>query len=206
MPAESERIQYMSVTLAFAVAAADGKMPKSETDIIEEWAARNITDISNDRNFHRAITRTKEFFHAGNKIDSHSMCAEIAATATLAKRYDLLQLCMRIAAATGIATAKELVMIRNLSVWLELDAGKCRTILESNVPVNIHEVRDIEFILGINSETPIDDIQQKLNSEYKKWNNRVTHADAKVRSQAQIMIELITKARNKYLNPILTGA
>ena len=44
------------------------------------------------------------------------------------------------------------------------------------------------------------DVQQKidfLNKEYRKWRGRVTHADAKVRTEATMRLTAITKLRKK---------
>jgi hypothetical protein len=35
-----------------------------------------------------------------------------------------------------------------------------------------------------------------LNEEYRRWNARVTNADAKIREQAANMLDIIAQARN----------
>jgi len=62
----------------------------------------------------------------------------------------------------------------------------------------MHEVRDIETILGISSDMSKEKVRQHLNKEYSKWNSRVTNADPDIQNQADQMLNLIAEARNQY--------
>ncbi len=198
---EDERARSMAITLAFALSASKGKINDSEVEIIKQWAGENIPGSRDDRKFHKAMTATRAFFHAGNKIDSNGICSELLERTSLGQRYSILELCMKVAAADDLATAKQLVFLRNLANWLEVDESKVSMMMESFVPVNIHEVQDVEFILGINNLMSPDDARDKLNREYRKWNGRVTNPDSKIRAQAKLMIKLITNLKNKQFSP-----
>jgi preprotein translocase subunit Sec63 len=62
----------------------------------------------------------------------------------------------------------------------------------------MHEVRDMETILGISSDMSKEKVRKHLNKEYSKWNSRVTNADPDIQSQADQMLKLIAEARSQY--------
>lgn len=192
-----DRAGSMAITLAFAVSASKGQVNDIEVEIIKNWASENLPDTIGDRKFHGALTATRAFFHAGNKVDAGGICEELLSTTNPSQRYSIIELCMKIVAADGIATAKELVYLRKLSELLELDTVKVSMLMEKLVPVNIHQVKDAEFILGINNMMSPEDTRDKLNREYRKWNGRITNSDSNIRTQAKLMIELITQLKNQ---------
>ncbi len=65
--------------------------------------------------------------------------------------------------------------------------------------VVVHDEVDIEFLLGVNEKMTSDEIRSLLNEEYRKWNGRVTHADAAMQRQASQMLDLIADVRAKYV-------
>jgi len=194
---DNERAKSIAVAIAFAVGAADGNISGEEADIIKFWAQKHLGK-KNDRSLHRALTRTRVFFQNGNKIDAESMCFEMVICSNISYRYELIELCMQVVSADGTASAKELIFLRNLAKWLELDKNKFHSLMEFNVPVNIHQIKDIEFILGIDNTLGREEIEKKLNHEYRKWNSRVTNTDESIRTQAQAMIQLISDAKQKF--------
>ena len=194
------RVNNLAVALGFAISACDGQMSEEEIHTIEGWAKTNIKISPDAREFHKAMTATKSFFHAGNNIDCSGICREIALKSPLAHRYKIIELCMQVISADGIAKAIELEFLRNLCIWLELNHTTIAMMLETFVPVNIQEVPDAEFILGLEENMSGKDRHEKLNREYKKWNGRVTNHDHLIRVQAKKMIELISSLRNSSAN------
>ena len=195
---DNARVNNLAVALGFAISACDGQMSEEEIHTIESWAKTNITASTDARKFHKAITATKAFFHDGNNIDCSGICREIADKSPLAHRYKIIELCMKVASADGIAKTIELEFLRSLSIWLELNYTTVAMMMETFVPVNIQETPDAEFILGLDENMSQKDRHEKLNREYKKWNGRVTNPDHSIRIQAKKMIELISSLRNNY--------
>jgi uncharacterized tellurite resistance protein B-like protein len=193
---DDARINNLAVALGFAASACDGQMSEEEIHTIESWAKTNITTSNDTREFHKAMTATKAFFHAGNNIDCSGICREITVKSALAHRYRIIELCMKVVSADGIAKASELEFLRNLFIWLELNHTTVAMMMETFVPVNIQETPDAEFILGLDESMSEKDRYEKLNREYKKWNGRVTNNDHSIRIQAKKMIELISSLRN----------
>lgn len=199
-----ERTKVLAVGLAFAVAAADGNLYDCEIELIKNWARDNILDNpeqANDqdgRKLEKALSKTVAFFRAGNKLDSHGMCRELLEIAPLAQRYDILELCLYVARAGGSVAAEDLAILKDLASWLELDRERFRTMMEKVLPVEMHQVKDVETVLGITSDMTKEKVRRHLNKEYSKWNSRVTNADPGIQSQADQMLKLIAGARSQY--------
>lgn len=197
-----ERIKPMAVTLAFAVAAVDNKLDDCEVEVIKNWARCNI-DFSTsakkaDRRFNKAFKQAIAFLQQGNRFDAAKICRQFVEIAPIADRYEILELCLRVAGADGIASAEELTLLEKLAEELEVDRGKFRAMLERILPVSMHEVENLKVVLGLSPDMSRDEARQHLNKEYRKWNARVTNLDAKIRGQADQMLKLITTARSEY--------
>jgi tellurite resistance protein len=198
-----QRAKTLAVTLAFAVSAADNKLYGCEVELIKNWARENIelSETSNKERLklEKALNETIAFFRDGNQLDNHDICREIVGIAPLATRYDILNLCLYVAQANGSVTEEELNVLKNIANWLEIDAEKFREMLEKVLPVDMHEVLDIETILGVTSDMNKEKARQHLNKEYSKWSARVTNSDPEIQTQADQMLELIAQARIQYI-------
>lgn len=198
-----QRSKTLAVALAFAVSAVDGKIYVCEVELIKRWARENF-DLSQAsqkerQKIEKALNKTVAFFSHGNQLDTHKICQEIVELVPLAERYDILDLCLYVAKANGVASAKEIALLKNLANWLEVDNKRFRDMVEKILPVGMHEVRDEEVILGVNSDMSKEKTRLQLNKEYNKWNARVTNADPEIQSQADQMLKLIAEARSAYI-------
>jgi tellurite resistance protein len=197
-----ERTNILAVALAFAVSAADNELYDCEIELIKNWARDNILESSasdkDKQKLNKALEKTIAFFRAGNNIDTYKICDEIVSIAPVAQRYDILELCLYVAQSKGSATTEELTLLKNMAEWLEVDSEKFRNMMEKVLPVDMHQVRDVETILGITSDMSKENVRKHLNQEYSKWNSRVTNADPDIQNQADQMLKLIAEARSQY--------
>jgi len=197
-----ERTNILAVALAFAVSAADNKLYDCEVELIKNWARDNILENSasdkDERKLDKALEKTIAFFRSGSKLDTYNICGEIVGIAPVAQRYDILELCLYVAQSKGSVSAEELTFLKNMADWLEVDTDKFRIMMEKVLPVDMHEVRDVEAILGITSDMSKERVRKHLNKEYSKWNSRVTNADPDIQTQADQMLKLIAEAKSQY--------
>jgi uncharacterized tellurite resistance protein B-like protein len=204
-----ERTNILAVALAFAVSAADNELYDCEIELIKNWARDNILENSSsdtdERKLDKALEKTIAFFRAGNNIDTYKICDEIVAIAPVAQRYDILELCLYVAQSKGSVTTKELTFLKNMAEWLEVDSEKFRIMMEKVLPVDMHQVKDAETILGITSDMSKERVRKHLNKEYSKWNSRVTNADPDIQNQADQMLKLIAETRSQYTTKALTS-
>jgi hypothetical protein len=202
-----ERTNILAVALAFAVSAADNKLYDCEVELIKNWARDNILENSasdkDEFKLDKALEKTIAFFRGGNKLDTYNICDEIVGIAPVAQRYDILELCLYVAQSKGSVTAEEITFLKNMADWLEVDTNRFRIMMEKVLPVDMHEVRDVEAILGITSDMSKERVRKHLNKEYGKWNSRVTNADPDIQTQADQMLKLLAEARSQYTADVL---
>ncbi len=200
----AERTKVLAVALAFAVGAADGNLYDCEIELIKNWARDNILDnpqqVSDEDAYKldKALGKTIAFFRAGNHLDACGICKEIVGIAPVAQRYDILELCLYVVRSSGSVTGEELALLKNLAGWLEVNPERFRTMMEKVLPIDMHQVKDMETVLGITSEMDKEEVRRHLNKEYSKWNARVTNSDPGIQTQADQMLKLIAEARGQY--------
>jgi len=199
----TQRAKILAVRLAFAVSAADNQLPDCEVELIKNWARNNIdcSGVSNRarRKLDKALSQAVDFFRDGNQIDTYETCREIVEIASLAERYEILELCLYVTQAKGIATVEELALLKNLAKRLEVNIERFRSMMEKILPVGMHEVEDAEVVLGVTSDMSKEQTRRHLNKEYRKWNSRVTNCDPEVQDQADHMLRFIADARSQHV-------
>lgn len=202
------RATNLGVGLAFAVSASDGKLFNCEIDLIKEWARSHVrlADDSNkaQRELEKQLNKTVAFFRKGNRLNIEQVCREIVTIAPLSERQDIMELCLRVAQAKGMAAPEELAILKDLANWLEVPADRFRAMMEKILPIGIHAVQDSRTILGITEDMSPDDVLAHLTAEYGKWNARVTNPSPEVRKQADQMLKLIAEVRRQYTGETVT--
>ena len=198
-----KRSKTLAVALAFAVSAADNKMYECEIKLIKKWTRENI-DLSEEsskerRKLEKALNETIEFFRDGNALNNYDICREIVEITPVEDCYEIMNLCLYVAQANGTVTTEELNLLKDLANWLEIDAGKFREMVQKVLPLDMHEVKDIETILGVTSDMDQEKARRHLNKEYSKWSARVTNTDPEIQSQADQMLKFIAEARSQYV-------
>lgn len=201
-----ERTKVLTVALAFAVSAADGRLYDCEVELIKVWARGNVLEnpvqISDQARgkLENALSTTVAFFSEGNKLDTNRLCEEIVSITPVGRRYEVLDLCLRVAQASGSVGGEEMAVLKDLASRLEVDGEKFRAMTDKILPVDMHEVMDINGLLGITSDMSKEGTRKHLNREYSKWNSRVTSADPEIQTQADQMLTLIAEARGQYVS------
>ena len=198
-----QRAKTLAVGLAFSVGAANGQLLDPEFNVICAWVRTNFgsTNASAGARLEldRALQKTATFFRRGGTLDAKQICDEIVEIAPLVGRIEMLDLCLRVAAAKGLVTSDELTLLKNLSDWLEIDRSRLRAMVEKILPVEMHESRDAEMILGVTTEMDKEEARHQLNREYAKWSSRVISSDPSIRRQADQMLQLLAEARTEYV-------
>ncbi len=200
----AERTKVLAVALAFAVSAADDELAECEVELIQNWARDNIIASSSRasevdaRKLEKVLSRTVAFFREGNRLDTHRICQEIVDLAPVAQRYDILDLCLYVARADGFVAVEESAILKDLAAWLEVDTEKFRLMMEKVLPIHMHEVKDVQAMLGLTSDMSRDKARRHLNKEYSRWNARVTNSDPGIQNQADQMLKLIMETRGQY--------
>jgi hypothetical protein len=198
-----QRAKTLAVGLAFSVGAANGHLLDPEVNVIYAWVKTNFgsADASAGAKLEleRALQKTASFFRRGGTLDLPDICGEIVEIAPLIGRIEILDLCLRVAAAKGQVTTTELKLLKDLSDWLQVERARLRSMVEKILPVEMHQGHDAEMILGVTAAMTQDEARVQLNREYAKWSSRVISTDPSIRRQADQMLKLLGEARTQYV-------
>jgi uncharacterized tellurite resistance protein B-like protein len=199
----AEHSRALAVTLTFALCAADGRIYKSEIDKIKEWAYKHLEKNDSKkarRQLEHALRKTIRFFKKGGAVDVESLSYRLTGTAAPPQRYEIIELCLTTVESKGFISPRQLKLLKELAAWLDIEPAKFRRMLEQLAPAHTHQVKDMELIFGLDEKLSTEQTKEKLNNEYRKWNARVTSRNPNIQNQAQQMLQLITEARNRYVN------
>jgi uncharacterized tellurite resistance protein B-like protein len=196
-----ERSRALAVALAFDICAADGKMYKTEIDKIKSWAHSNIaqSDTKIKHRLETALNKTVRFFKKGCKIDTASLVAELTLISPIALRYDIIEMCLSVVNTKGFVSNGQIEIIKKLADRLDIEPAKFREMAQRLIPAQFHKIKDVQILLGIDEQMTKEQARTQLNSEYRKWNSRVTNIDPVIQSQAEQMLDLIARARGRYI-------
>ncbi len=200
--------EELGLRMAAAVSAVDGSLDKAEKAVIRKWMDTRIDSLPKDlrdettKKLSRALLIAERISASIKPNEIEMLCEDTIneyPINSIAKGdlYDIVELCMNVAAADGIAEPTELELVDKIAKLLKIDPDKLRTLSEKLLPVNIHSEKNIDNILGLKPEWTNREKKKHLREQYREWSARVTHSDAKIRDQADEMLKLIAEERAK---------
>ncbi|MFC1738658.1 hypothetical protein ACFL1G_06385, partial [Planctomycetota bacterium] len=92
---------------------------------------------------------------------------------------------------------EEQTSLRKLAQQLEIPADLAKDIHDKNFAVSMFAQVSKESMLDMPSGLTKEQKIKFLNKEYQKWRARVNHQDTKVRTEAEMRIQAITKLRHE---------
>lgn len=204
-----KKYDELCVKLAFAVSTSDGEIHKDEAQMIKKWV-QNRVDLTDDESFKAKmmslIKKEVEYFESNkqeaNKDVDH-ICREILNISSVAERYDLIELLMKLTSADKVADQRELALLNKITMALEIDEDKMRSMRDQHIPANIistDDDKDVDSLLGIKKSMSDSEIKKHLRAEYRKWNSLANHPDKEKREQAEHMLKLIGERRSQTTN------
>lgn len=200
------KAEELGLKLAAAVSAADGSLDDREKAVVRNWMDSRIESLPEDlrADTTRALSRalmTAERLGSRLKAEEVPIMVEELVehypVAGLPKGdlYDVVKLCMEVAAADGTAGPDELRLIDRISELLSVDRETFTRYRDKLLPAGMHSEKDIDSILGIDPSWNSREKKRHLRGLYREWSSRVTHSDSQVRDQAEEMLKLIAQER-----------
>ena len=198
------RAAELAVKLAVSVSAVDGSFAGTEGGVVQEWIKKRIASSAESHReqvkekLNRAVEVAMNASASADPDDMIHLCNDLIEmtpipAASMGDKYDILELCLKVASADGIAMDVELDLVNSLADSLGVDHGRFRTMTEKILPVNIHETEDVNKILGIDPSWSREEKRKHLRKENRKWRALATHSDPEKQKQASQMQELISK-------------
>ena len=127
----------------------------------------------------------------------HKAGAVLATQSDAAFRYDLMTLCLRIAAEDKPVKPATQDWLRAIGAMLEITSDRFHEMYQKVIPLDAQENPDPAMILGIDENLSPEELNERLTEEYQKWNSRVNHPDPNVRKRADEMLSYLTAIRNR---------
>jgi tellurite resistance protein len=198
----------LAVKLAVSVSAADGCFAGTEGRVVKEWIQKRIAS-SIDSQKHEVKQRLNSAVESAMLASGSAapedivhVCKDLIDLSPLpadsmGDKYDILELCLKVASADGTAADVELELVNVLADKLDVDRERFRTMTDKILPVSIHETRDVKTILGIDPSWDVEQKRKHLRKENRKWRALATHSDPEKQKQAREMQELIAKEMAK---------
>ena len=197
----------LQIKLAVAVAVVDHEFSASEEKSIKEWfedkiqnnsaSQRNklLKDLDSEISSLRELAKSGQLelelvFYEINNIDDRSF------------KYDALDLSIEVMVADSTIHPNEVKLIEEIIEELGLNQSTAKKYIRNQIlkmdkpPKDI----DIEGLLKINPSISNKDSQKLIRREFDKWNSASTSTQtSKQRKHAQVMIDIISKVRERYV-------
>ena len=202
---EIEEVEGLVLKLAIYVSGVDQEFNENEVAIINKYidVKSKLNDGSNNSEkkakFKKIIKETIiELRRTPNNFSLIQLTNLIHEKADVAIKYEAIEMLLKIVAVDGTYSKEEYSAINTIADKIGLNLEKVRAMSEKIVPVSIFEEEpEFDKLLGLNASMTIEEKKKHLREEYRKWNQRVTSSDLKIRHQATKMLEIIAQERAK---------
>ena len=114
-------------------------------------------------------------------------------------RFFAIELALQTSAFDGVVSKENLEKLFQVGHLLEIQQDRFLSIAQKLLLSSQCQIEDPAQLLGVTSDMDGDSFRKRLNDEYRKWNARVTHPDAQIRSQADRILTLIAEIRSQWL-------
>lgn len=199
------KVKPLIIEVAVAMAMSDGSLDKSEGNVIKHWIKKELSLVNDSKRkaklkktlndsletSYKKISEGKSFGNAIKKINEN-------ASKTI--KYQVIELCLDILSADGVAEEGELKLLKDLSLKLGLDYEEVQKMKEKTLlKVESSESASDESLIGLDESLSKENKLKFINKEYKKWNGRLNSlSTGEKKENAQRMLEVLSKLRRKY--------
>lgn len=199
-------VEGICLKIAVAAGSLTGSLSNDARKILQDWIQHKIRNTTQpDRKARLAeILPASLDAMLGEPIETSDQeivaaCRDVVSELSTAERYQMIRLCLLIAASNDRITQTETALLDQIASALAVDPAKFRAMAQKLLPMDSQNQENLEFILGIRPDMTPEQARLRLNEEYQKWNARVTHPDPHIQAQAEQMLRLIGQARNEYV-------
>jgi len=204
-----EKCKPLMVAISMSMALCDGSLDKTEGVVIKSWIKKEIDYVDDEKkdDLKKQLNDSlessyKEILATGNANSSIKAFNKIA---TKDIKYQLIQLCLDVLSADGVADEKELKHLEKLTDQLGLSfetvkkmKDKMLVKINTNPISKSHSASD-ESIVGLSNGLSDEEALKFIKTEYRKWNGRLNTVSAGTeRENAQLILDALGRLRKKY--------
>ena len=197
----------LQVKLAVAVALSDNEFSDSEIKYIKKWFKNKIIDYPEReknrllKDFNNELSTLKELAEF-DELDLEDVFYELNDIDDRTFKYEALDLSIEVMVADSSIHPKEVELIDKVVEQLDLNHATSKKyirnqILKMNKPP---KTIDIEGLLNIYPTVSNKESKKLFRKELVKWNSASTSTQTvNQRKNAQVMINIISAARERYV-------
>lgn len=201
-----DEAQALSIKIGMAVAMADGTLDDAEGFVLKNWIKSVLSNYSGEKEqklkkiYNDAMRESYSLAKSKNLL-LDDVCKKLNELGDTAQKYQAIELAHKVMAADGQADKREMKVINDVAEQLGIDSSELEKIRDKQIIKLNTDPEDIDTLslLGISSSLSNEEILEKLKKEFIKWNGRLNSlSDGEEKDNAQQMLDLIGKAREKY--------
>ncbi len=199
----------LMVEIAMQMAMSDGSLDKSEGDIIKKWIKNQIKSVSESKKdelknrLNNSLESSYEKLSNGEDISNSIKKFNSLASKNL--KYQLIEFCLDVLSADGVADEAELKNLENLTLEIDLNFDEVKRMKDKTLvkiqtkPSSGGQSASDESLIGMDIDLTKDEALQFIKKEYRKWNGRLnTISPGNERDNAQRMLDALARLREKY--------
>lgn len=190
--------------LAAILCAADNVIDDRETLVIHRFFEQRMIHMDDTEGHREEISKT--LIKAINNSSTHKddVRRQIKSLSEKLLEFndnricqDAYELCSQIAAADNEVSEEEQLTLKIVAKELNINTKVEREIHDRYFRVAMFRERSRDSLLDMPAGLSTNEQISFLNREYQKWRSRVTHKDAKIRTEAEIRLKRITERRRE---------
>ena len=199
----------LMVEIAMQMAMSDGSLDKSEGNVIKRWIKKEVESASDSKkdelkeNLNSSLESSYKKLSSGESIDS--TITKFSEIASQNIKYQLIDLCLDVLSADGVADEAELKNLEDLTEKIGLSFNEVQK-MKDKALVKIDtksaeggESASDESLLGMKTDLSNKEALTFIKKEYRKWNGRLNSLNAgNERDNAQRMLDALARLRKKY--------
>ncbi len=188
-----EAVLRACVELACAVATDEPFIP-SVAEVIGDWIADKTRRFTPRSDLLEPLSRLEA---SKGTFDTAGACEGILAWGQKADTIEAMDLALQVAALYASPSARQEQLLWELSDGLELSQERFIALCQKQLLTDNCSIERWRLLLGVRRELAPEQLRRLINEEYRKWNARITHADPRIRHQADIILSIIADVRSR---------
>ncbi len=197
-------------TLALAMAAADGRVSKRETAIINKFFSDRYSHEQDSterkqratKSLHEALSQLQGGSNSKLLIDEH--CSSLNSENDIETIHEAYTLCAKVASADEQLDSREESALNYIAYKLTINKDFIKEVHDREFSIMHYKHRSSttdEQVLQMPADLSVEAKLSWLQNEYLNWRERQSHADAEIAKEANDRIDIIMKLITKLEGP-----
>ena len=193
---QERREAVLRACVELACAVVEKPAPSSVAEVVGAWIEDKTRRFSPRSAPAEPLNR---LIAAQNPPDADAACECLLACGQKADRVAAIDLALQTAACGSTLSYRQEELLWTLARRFEIPMERFLALCQKRLLNDTCSFERWRLLLGICEEMSPEALRLRLNEEYRKWNARVTHPDALIRRQADIILSLIADVRSRQL-------